>query len=290
MFTFKRMLGVAPDIRCSVCCSTMDAKVSPPFTGRCGHTICGNCHNDHVVNARNPREWMPCPMQGCTHGASFEMQMSPNSVLLNIQDTLAEIERKTHVYIVDAVSKLRAHSISDLRRKIGEDREEISNLRREVGAKDDEMKGLRQRIEEQEGEIQMLGFRIDGMREYTSSLHTRLLAKEEDEIPVSGLGPPTSVEAVAGAVEDASSVGSNSANRSVNLDTDTDSNNEDPGPKITKLGGTRNERPKLRIRKVSLGGRTRDQTWTKRKSARTNASESETTGGEDSSTSEEEFV
>ena len=290
MFSFKRMLGISADIRCCVCCSLMDSLVSPPLTGRCGHTICGTCHNDRVVNAPSPRRWMPCPMQGCANGGSFEMQMCPNSALLSIQDTISEIEGRTNAYIVDITERLGAESISDLKSKIAKDQEEIKALRKASQEKDEEVKRLKKKVEENNDEIKVLGYRIEGMLEFTASLQARLNEGGDALIPTPG-GPPGSVMAVAGK-PDESSLGSHSPTPSVDLNTDSESELHAPKIQTNETKTTETNR-KLRIRKVSLGSTTRNKAWIKRKSARTLAfarsPDSSSSSSSSSSTSEEEF-
>ena len=261
--------------------------LTPPLTGRCGHTICGTCHNDRVVNAPTPRQWMPCPMQGCAYGGSFEMQMRPNSALLSIQDSILEIEGRTHSYIVDITERLGAESIGKLKSKIAQDQEEMKSLRKASQEKDEELKRLKQKLEENKDEIKVLGYRIEGMLEFSASLQARLNNGDDALIPTPG-GPPMSVMAVAG-MPDESSVGSHSATPSVDLNTDSGSETNEGGNKKNETDTTKNHR-KLRIRKVSLGSTTRNKAWIKRKSARTLAfARSSNSGSSSSSTSEEEF-
>ena len=59
-------------------CVKVTEATSWPTVGRCGHTICSRCHMKVLYVPVNSGTWQPCPVRGCTHACSFEMQAQRN--------------------------------------------------------------------------------------------------------------------------------------------------------------------------------------------------------------------
>jgi hypothetical protein len=63
-FSFSDWLGVSGKVQCDSCQSPLKEFVQYPITGRCGHTICGQCYQSCEEFCRNP--FLPCPVRNCS--------------------------------------------------------------------------------------------------------------------------------------------------------------------------------------------------------------------------------
>jgi hypothetical protein len=75
-----RTYGISSSVCCPLCQFSYDWELNWPTTGRCGHTICSDCHmKRNVHEARNDGRWQPCPFGNCSSDMSFEIEQSPNT-------------------------------------------------------------------------------------------------------------------------------------------------------------------------------------------------------------------
>ena len=123
-FTYWADLGVDPRLFCASCPCTMDDDWKP-YTGRCGHTICEDCHHHKVVVAHpNSGEFQPCPVPACNFNQSFETMQQSNSAIIWLVKKTEELKIKINNYLCD----IRMSQVKDLRERD----ETIKKLRNEL--------------------------------------------------------------------------------------------------------------------------------------------------------------
>jgi hypothetical protein len=69
-FSFSEWLGVSSKVQCDSCQFPLKEFVQYPITGRCGHTICGQCYRYCEEFCRNPL--LPCPVRRCSDRHAFD--------------------------------------------------------------------------------------------------------------------------------------------------------------------------------------------------------------------------
>jgi hypothetical protein len=99
----QRTFGISSMVCCPLCRFSYDQEVNWPTTGRCGHTICSDCHMKHNVHeASNVERWQPCPFGGCSSDMSFEIEQSPNTQLLELAGRLTDLELTVATHYVNS--------------------------------------------------------------------------------------------------------------------------------------------------------------------------------------------
>ena len=155
LFNLKHHLGISSQMTCCVCSFPFDREVRWPITGRCGHTICAGCHQEHVVSKTpNDGQWQPCPTGGCRYNQSFEIEPSPTVMVLEVGQRLAEIESGVGDFVLQSSTDARHRKeMVELKNVYAE---ALSSKRKEIGEKD--------------AEIERLNNTIAGMREYKEAV------------------------------------------------------------------------------------------------------------------------
>ena len=186
-FTYWSDLGIDPRLPCIVCACTMDSDWKP-YTGRCGHTICEDCHYHKVVVAHpNDGEFQPCPFPGCNNNQSFELVQCQNDAILWLVEKIEKLKTKMDNYLCD----LRRDQANELRKKdltILQLRKTMDGMKK----RSDQTCQLQKReleftIQNQADELQKKDLTIlelrhttDGMREYQTYLHNRVIQLQEE--------------------------------------------------------------------------------------------------------------
>ena len=165
-YSLEADLGISPHVLCIKCALPMDRQRRWPMTGRCGHTVCCDCHQTYVLFApTNDGLWQPCPMGGCREEHAFETEGKTTVLISDAIEKLREIEYSVGCHLLDSEVEARH-------------RKQMAKVKEECRL---ELHELRETLKDKEDEVEKLQWTIDGMKEYADSLHERIFKKHEQE-------------------------------------------------------------------------------------------------------------
>ena len=163
-FSFQNTLGIDTRLLCACCGGSLGRR---PVTGRCGHSICSDCHQQEVLLTLRPGYLKPCPMKGCRSNESFDMVGLPSSSIVFAEEILEEAERATRSHIWDLMEEMKLH---DARK----DKERITSLTTKISDRNKRIDYLERKLAEARDEILCMENRNYGMVRFTDSLLRRL--------------------------------------------------------------------------------------------------------------------
>ena len=111
-FSFLHTFGINTHFRCAGCGGNI---MKDPITGRCGHSICQECHDTKVVpNFRKYAEWHPCIMPGCRIQESFEHEAKSSVSIIMAMNLMEELKWRTTKHIREVREKVVAESQQEM--------------------------------------------------------------------------------------------------------------------------------------------------------------------------------
>lgn len=147
-FDFGKWAGITTSLSCPKCGTVMDGLNVWPTAGRCGHSICNQCHNAHCINGMTrPGQFVPCPTSGCIHTHSFERKPpGKNFLFTTMMKTIEEMEYHAGIkmkvvykdYVLDLVDQWKTY------------RPRLETMENAIKSKDSEIVSLKRRIVELE--------------------------------------------------------------------------------------------------------------------------------------------
>ena len=169
-FSFRETLGIDTRLLCASCGRRFGREpTATPTTGRCGHSLCSNCHYSEVVSkmVKGAGAFKPCPMIGCKERESFDAIGKTSVSILFAVETLEEAERSTRKHVWDIMEEA---GLYDARRAEAR----IKDLSIKLSDRDKEVTRLKACLEEAKDEILCMENRNYGMVKFSNSLMKRL--------------------------------------------------------------------------------------------------------------------
>lgn len=183
MFSFKGTLGYDLHIGCDMCRQTLYRENALPLTGRCGHTICGDCHGKHILGTPfTDGMWKRCPIVGCDYQRkwnrySFETQMMDTACIVRNYVNIKEAEEKVDRYCKQLLRKVGYMDLELNKEKLARKERRIEGM---LELQQRQMEAMKHELKQKDENLQSIGFfELEELKEKLKAKERRITELEE---------------------------------------------------------------------------------------------------------------